>query len=696
MTHILIMSGTLTGGAAPRFISLERVENAQTFGAVRLDYVASDNLHLTRVANVNTFGAIDLEDIDVTELTLTTFANANTFGDIDLTLLPFVADNAETTALLAEFTDTYSTTEKRQIDTLITEFKDAGIWSKFDWYGNAYWAHNEHDALLNWVDPTQTLVAVGAATWHRTQGLSGTNPMINSGRYKSGWDIGDGPHSTNVSFAMFCNIVNIAIPQNGMLPMGCWILSSPGPATPFGSFMSLSPIANTGFAGAYSSSGEGNTGFAVGDGTGVWVTSRLAGVNKTFHDGVQVDSDSVSIVLGAGVTHADGICVAGSTGSGGTTRSFPGTQLYWGWSSGLTLADANALEDAFQAAILPILTELHPEESYPVALTLTNPGAESGSMTGWTQLDTSNGTAINDVPSSHAGSWYFAGAASAASAWWGQVVALPSLYETDVDNGWITIQAKVWQLGLTADGDTGGLNIECGDGTNFTTGWLSGKFSAQTDPTVWTHNVVELRVPPGTREFRISFRGIRNTGTQLSSYTDEYELNLITDEQRVYWFYGAYDASAYLSGWTNSVGTLGSDLATVHGDIPYIWIASATGHAYHDFAVPAGLWEGRIDNDNVSAEFLFNQSGIVTDTDTGRAYVEFYDVSNVIIGSRVYSEPAEVQYDLAIIPKVFVEHIPVDTRTIRFGLVGTRLGGSNLNYQVARLAVSMYEETYAG
>ena len=90
----------------------------------------------------------------------------------------------------------YTTTAKRQIDHLITELKSAGIWSKLDWYGNALWATTEHDALLNWTNPAQTLTKVGGASWVPGQGLKGVNPMTDAGRYKSGWNVGDGPHST--------------------------------------------------------------------------------------------------------------------------------------------------------------------------------------------------------------------------------------------------------------------------------------------------------------------------------------------------------------------------------------------------------------------------------------------------------------------------------------------------------------------
>ena len=116
--------------------------------------------------------------------------NANIFGAPAFSALPFEPVNDETDALIAAFTGTYTTTAKRQIDHLVTELKSAGIWSKLDWYGNALWATTEHDALLNWTNPAQTLTKVGGASWIAGQGLKGVNPMTDTGRYKSGWNVG--------------------------------------------------------------------------------------------------------------------------------------------------------------------------------------------------------------------------------------------------------------------------------------------------------------------------------------------------------------------------------------------------------------------------------------------------------------------------------------------------------------------------
>jgi hypothetical protein len=362
--HTLILQGTQTGGVDPRALHLDFHDNTirlESYDA-RLDYVAGRQLTLDLFTNTQTFYDVVLLDVIVTNLSTTFFTNAEVPYDVILALVPFVPDNAETTALIAAFDQSYTTTSKRQIDTLISGLKTAGVWAGLDWYGNAYWALSEHDALLNWVTPSETLVKVGSASWTLGAGLSGVNPMITSGRYKSGSTAGVGPHSTSTSFAMFTKITAIAVPQNGMEPMGNWALSSGGPSAPEGSFINISVTANTGSAGANVLPFNGNTGYTVGDGLGVWGTSRNGGTNITVKDGVTLDTDSVS---GVSTYHqAEGICVAGTPPGLGAQKSFPGTELYWGWGSAMTAVQFGALETAFQTSLLPPFVDTGPTGAF--------------------------------------------------------------------------------------------------------------------------------------------------------------------------------------------------------------------------------------------------------------------------------------------------------------------------------------------
>ena len=350
-TYLITNAAAQGGTTGSQQLELTTFQNVNVIGTLHLEYIATDTLTLQRVVNANTIEPMTLDNITVLTLTMDDpTININTFGTLSLALLPFVPQNLELIDLLSCFDQTYTTSAKIQMDTLITELKNAGVWTKFDWYGNAYWALSEHDALINWMNCPETLVKVGSASWAVGAGLSGTTPSSNS-RYKSSWNVGDGAHSSATNFALFSKITDIAAPQNGMQPMGVWKrITGGGPSTPDGVFLSLSILAGTGFSGAWTMSGSGDGSFAVGaGGLGVWGVSHNGSAHITVHDGSTVASSTV--LANADYTDADGMSVAGS--SGAAKRSFPGTQLYWGWGGALTAVQFAAIESAFQTAILP-------------------------------------------------------------------------------------------------------------------------------------------------------------------------------------------------------------------------------------------------------------------------------------------------------------------------------------------------------
>jgi hypothetical protein len=353
MSHVYLISGAAAQGGTvgAQHLNLTYVQNVNIIGSLHLEYVAKRNLTLTKVANANVISAKTLSHITVRTLTQTKVANANAFGALTLALLPFEPENAETTDLLNFFDQTYINSDKIQIDTLISRLKSAGVWAKFDWYGNAHWAKSEHDALVNWRNVAQSLVKVGSASWSMGVGLSGTTPTSNS-RYKSGWNVGDGAHSSATNFAFFSNITVISAPQNGMQPMGVWKrITGGGPSTPDGVFLDLDITGNTGFAGAFLMNGNGNTSLVPGSGVGVWGVSHNGASQITVKDGVTQETDTVS--GSADYTDPDGMSVAGSAGL--ARRSFPGTQIYWGWGGALSAAEFAAIEAAYQTALAPPL-----------------------------------------------------------------------------------------------------------------------------------------------------------------------------------------------------------------------------------------------------------------------------------------------------------------------------------------------------
>lgn len=161
---------------------------------------------------------------------------------------------------------------------------------------------------------------------------------------------------------------------------------------------------------------------------------------------------------------------------------------------------------------------------YPYAL--TNPGGELNNTTGWTAR---SGGAISlrnsgDDVAAFSGAKYFAATASGATAKWDQQVAVNAAHYTAVDTGTMILRGLAPHIGYDQDTDSGQLYVECyaADGTTL----LGRQENAASDPAVWTYEAVQMTVPTGTRFFRIGTNNTRVTGTQLSTYWDEFSLEL--------------------------------------------------------------------------------------------------------------------------------------------------------------------------
>jgi hypothetical protein len=351
MTHILIQSGSATGGPVPRTLNLDTVFlNPNTFYDVLLQYAHTNTLTIDRFINPNTFFDLVLQHITVTSLTITEFVNPHTFYDIQLVALPFVPVNTETTDILAETTGDYTTTRKIQIDTLITQLKTAGVWSKLDWFCGAMFMANEHDSLIDWTQPTRSLVIDGTPTFTPFGGWQGMASLNNS-KLKSGWEPTDGPHSTSTSFTLFVHVESMAAENNAQLA-GNWQRSSGGgPTAPEGTFITLNAAANTVFAGANVNAFDG---ISAGVFTGVPATFAVTRSGTTIEaarNGVSLGTDAAATHFER--THADGLCILGSATGATAGRAFNGFITYGGWGAVLTLSELAAVDTAVLVALDP-------------------------------------------------------------------------------------------------------------------------------------------------------------------------------------------------------------------------------------------------------------------------------------------------------------------------------------------------------
>lgn len=353
MTHILVTSGSPTGGPIPRTLSLGVFQNVSTFPPVTLTYITAGTLTLTdRHTNVSTFFNVTLESRVVQTLTLgAAFQNVSTFPALTLANLPFVAVNAETTALLAACTYSYNTTQKIQIDTLITNLKSAGVWADLDWYYGGNFMGNVHDSLLDWTNPTRSLVVVGTPTFLPFVGWQGM-PSFNNSKLKSGWQPTDGPHSSLASFTLFIRIVAMS-GENNNQAAGNWSRSAgPGPTAPVGTFITVMGADNDWDAGANVNAFDGITGAALGAGVPATLAIVKNGATQeAFRNGASAGTDTTA--TSANRTSPEGLCILGSADGTGAGRAFNGLLAYGGWGAALTGGELAAIDAAVTNALLP-------------------------------------------------------------------------------------------------------------------------------------------------------------------------------------------------------------------------------------------------------------------------------------------------------------------------------------------------------
>jgi hypothetical protein len=176
---------------------------------------------------------------------------------------------------------------------------------------------------------------------------------------------------------------------------------------------------------------------------------------------------------------------------------------------------------------------------YTRAMTLTNPGAESGNITGWTaesgtmvaQTTETAGTPTN-VVGPRTGSYYFRmGANVTVTAY--QDVAVDAGDHTLIDAGKAVAWGGGYTNGYDQDNDEGQLEIECRSSGGVVLATLTGGYGSGygvgggvgTDGG-WRRTDVVGAIPANTRTLRFRLRGRRAAGTQNNAYFDDLELHV--------------------------------------------------------------------------------------------------------------------------------------------------------------------------
>lgn len=195
----------------------------------------------------------------------------------------------------------------------------------------------------------------------------------------------------------------------------------------------------------------------------------------------------------------------------------------------LTLAGAATRMVTFSLALLPRggSAGTSPAMSYPYSYTLTNADAELGNTQGWRSRSGGVPGALTAPGggSPHAGTYSFVATSSGATAVWDQGVPVLGGMIADVDAGLLYIQGSAYHIGYSGDADSGRLYLEFYDSSG---SFISSQVNSGTDPSSWTLETVKAAIPVGTRRIRLGTNNTRASGTELSTYWDDFALAVNT------------------------------------------------------------------------------------------------------------------------------------------------------------------------
>ena len=306
----------------------------------------------------------------------------------------------------------------------------------------------------------------------------------------------------------------------------------------------------------------------------------------------------------------------------------------------------------------------------------TNPAA-AADVSGWT---TQYGGGPLRVTSRARSSPAAFAVGNVALVWWDQALTVPSGQEAYVDAGAVLVDVPFWQQGLSGETDEAGPVLGFFDGSG---NLLARRFWPRENVPGgagnWQPRKTSCAAPAGTRQVRWGMAGKRAAGTELSQYVDDIgpmEFKALPGylSELIYWNLGGSTA-----GKVDVTGTLGvynnKQVWNATTNNVLYWAADAAGEAYFPIDVTSHATEIDAEGCRIDA-YVFQSS--YNNLDSGQAYIEFRDGSGTLLGSReVFSAKfvAPIQgvglfLDLAV---------PANTRSIRFGLKGTRADGTSLD-----------------
>jgi len=183
-------------------------------------------------------------------------------------------------------------------------------------------------------------------------------------------------------------------------------------------------------------------------------------------------------------------------------------------------------------AMLVGLTPLLAHAGVLTANLLTNPGAEAGSISGWTVGGTSNPGVDNGTfdpgINPFAGSWDF----------YGHIGPLGSLSQTVsivgggvtttlIDTGTLSADVSFWEQGLNqgADSDHAYIQLTFLDGSAATIGTVATP-DVDSHLGTWTNYANDYAIPVGTRSITYTMEFVRESGSDLDAFVDNNDLTI--------------------------------------------------------------------------------------------------------------------------------------------------------------------------
>lgn len=251
-----------------------------------------------------------------------------------------------------------------------------------------------------------------------------------------------------------------------------------------------------------------------------------------------------------------------------------------------------------------------------------------------------------------------------------------------VSTGQYRVDFDAWQAGWSSDTDAGSINLVFYDS-------LGNRIAAvgsaeQTYGTnSWTYRgFTNWVVPPETAAIGIMINGRRQSGTNLDVYFDDIGPLVFRkrSDSKYIVTVESFDVTheGALEGWTQVSGVLrvaDSRLAT-----PVMaWENSASGEAYRRIMIPPAHFAD-IDAGVAQMSVIGSVAGYYNQSDVGREYLEFYDESDVLIDTRVWSTTTAWKAPEHGQVSIFHANVPPGARIVRFGIVGTRSGSGNLDF----------------